>query len=131
MPMFLCVKEYLRRKYCPDTKTPAIKSMKDLTFGYDSYAQAVKGLGLGPSNSHLYLEYLDEIKSHESPPKIVNIFSEKEIKMMQELYLSLPERVFNKKQNIRKKLQNISQLELFLYQWYFAQLTPPLLSETA
>jgi len=32
-----------------------------------------------------------------------NIFSEKEIKMIQELYADLPERVFNKKQNIRKK----------------------------
>ena len=38
---------------------------------------------------------IEQIKNHESPPKIVNIFSEKEIKMMQELYLSLPERVFN------------------------------------
>ena len=47
---------------------------------------------------------IEQIKSYESPPKIANIFSEKEIKMMQELYLSLPERVFNKKQNIRKKV---------------------------
>ena len=39
---------------------------------------------------------LDKIKENESPPKIVNIFSEKEIKMIQELYLSLPERIFNK-----------------------------------
>ena len=46
---------------------------------------------------------LDKIKENESPPKIVNIFSEKEIKMIQELYADLPERVFNKKQNIRKK----------------------------
>ena len=45
---------------------------------------------------------IEQIKNHESPPKIVNIFSEKEIKMMQELYLSLPERVFNKKQNIKR-----------------------------
>ena len=48
-------------------------------------------------------KYLDKIKSLESAPKIVNIFSEKEIKMMQELYNSLPETVFNKKQNVRKK----------------------------
>ena len=47
---------------------------------------------------------LDQIKSLESPPKIVNIFSEKEIKMMQELYALLPEKVFNKKQNVRKKM---------------------------
>ena len=46
---------------------------------------------------------LDKIKENESPPKIVNIFSEKEIKMIQELYADLPERVFNKTQNVRKK----------------------------
>ena len=40
------------------------------------------------------LKHLDKIKSYESHPKIVNIFSEKEIKMMQELYADLPERVF-------------------------------------
>ena len=48
--------------------------------------------------------HLDEIKSLESPPRKVNIFSEKEIKMMRELYDDLPERVYNKKQNIRKKV---------------------------
>ena len=47
--------------------------------------------------------YLDEIKKNESPPKIVNIFSQKEIEMIKELYTSLPEAVFNKKQNVRKK----------------------------
>lgn len=47
--------------------------------------------------------HLDKIKKLESPPKIVNIFSEKEIKMIQELYIALPETVFNKKQNVRKK----------------------------
>ena len=46
---------------------------------------------------------IDQIQSLEAPPKIVNIFSEKEIKMMQELYAILPEAVFNKKQNVRKK----------------------------
>ena len=49
-------------------------------------------------------ENLDQIKSLESPPKILNIFSEKEIKMIQELYDTLSEKVFNKKQNIRKKV---------------------------
>ena len=44
------------------------------------------------------LIYLDKIKSLESPPKIVNIFSAKELKMIQELYATLPERTFNKKQ---------------------------------
>ena len=48
-------------------------------------------------------KFLDKIKSLESSPKIVNIFSEREIKMMQDLYYSLPESVFNKKQNVRKK----------------------------
>ena len=47
--------------------------------------------------------HLDKIKSLESPPKKVNIFSEKEIKMIRELYEDLPERVYNKKQNVRKK----------------------------
>jgi len=47
--------------------------------------------------------YLDKIKELESPPKIVNIFSDGEIKMMQDLYNDLPESVFNKKQNVRKK----------------------------
>ena len=45
-----------------------------------------------------------------------NIFSENEIKMIQELYYSLPERTFNKKQNVRKKawLQNYNkELEIF------------------
>jgi len=47
--------------------------------------------------------HLDEIKSSETSPRKVNIFSEKEIKMIRELYDDLPERVYNKKQNIRKK----------------------------
>ena len=47
--------------------------------------------------------YLEKIKSYESSPKTLNIFSEKEIKMIRELYDILPERVFNKNQNIRKK----------------------------
>ena len=57
------------------------------------------------------LKHLDKIKSYESHPKIVNIFSEKEIKMMQELYADLPERVFNKKQNVKKKawIQNYNK----------------------
>jgi len=47
--------------------------------------------------------HLDKIKSYESPPRIVNIFSKEEIKMIQQLYADLPERVFNKKQNVKKK----------------------------
>jgi len=47
--------------------------------------------------------YLDKIKHHESSPKIINLFSEKEIKMIQQLYEDLPEKIFNKKQNVRKK----------------------------
>ena len=48
-------------------------------------------------------KYLDKIKSLEGPPKKVNIFSEKEIKMMQKLYTELPVRTFNKQQNVKKK----------------------------
>ncbi len=55
--------------------------------------------------------HLDKIKNLESAPKKVNLFSEKEIKMIQELYIQLPERTFNKKQNIRKKtwIQNYNK----------------------
>jgi len=55
--------------------------------------------------------YLEQIKSLESPPKKVNLFSGKEIQMMQELYNDLPETTFNKKQNVRKKawLQNYNK----------------------
>ena len=54
---------------------------------------------------------LDKIKSFESPPKKINIFTEKEIKLIQQLYADLPERMFNKKQNIRKKawIQNYNK----------------------
>ena len=47
--------------------------------------------------------HLDKIKSLEHAPKKINIFSEKEIQMIQELYNILPEVTFNKKQNVRKK----------------------------
>ena len=46
---------------------------------------------------------IDHIKSNESSPKIVKIFSDEEISMLQQQYTSLPEKLFNKKQNIRKK----------------------------
>ena len=48
-------------------------------------------------------KYLDKIKSLEGSPKKVNIFSGKEIEMIRELYEHLPERTYNKKQNVRKK----------------------------
>jgi len=48
--------------------------------------------------------HIDKIKSLEGPPKKVNIFSEKEIKMIKELYEMLPERTYNKQQDIRKKV---------------------------
>ena len=56
-------------------------------------------------------KYLDQIKSLESSPKKVNIFSEKEIKMIRQLYVDLPERTYNKTQNIRKKtwIQNYNK----------------------
>ena len=47
--------------------------------------------------------HLDKIKSLESAPKIVNIFSEKEIKMIIDLYNALSVTTFNKKQNVKKK----------------------------
>ena len=56
-------------------------------------------------------KHLEKIKGLESPPKIVKVFSIKEIKMIQDLYASLPERTFNKKQNVRKKawIQNYNK----------------------
>ena len=55
--------------------------------------------------------HLDKIKSLEGPPKKINIFSKKEIEMIQELYEKLPEKMFNKKQNIKKKswIQNYNK----------------------
>jgi len=54
---------------------------------------------------------LEQIKKLETPPKIINLFSEKEIKMIQDLYDSLPTRVFNKIQNVKKKawIQNYNK----------------------
>ena len=54
---------------------------------------------------------IDKIKSLEGPPKKVNIFTDKEIKMIIELYGLLPERTYNKKQNVRKKgwMQNYNK----------------------
>jgi hypothetical protein len=48
-------------------------------------------------------EIIKKIKQFESPPKIVKIFSEKEIKNLIELYNVLPLTTFNKKQNVMKK----------------------------
>ena len=48
-------------------------------------------------------KFLDQVKTLESPPKIVKIFTENEINMIKDLYINLPERVFNK-QNVRKKV---------------------------
>jgi len=55
--------------------------------------------------------HLEKIKSLEGPPKKINIFSEKEIKMIIEFYNNLPETTFNKKQNVKKKawVQNINK----------------------
>ena len=54
---------------------------------------------------------IDKIKKLESPPKIVKIFSNKEIKDISDFYNSLPVTTFNKKQNIIKKrwLQNYNK----------------------
>ena len=48
-------------------------------------------------------EIIKKIKQFESPPKIVKILSEKEIKNLIDLYSSLPLTTFNKKQNVMKK----------------------------
>jgi len=55
--------------------------------------------------------HLDKIKSLESPPKKINIFSEEEINMIIELYNNLPISTFNQKQNVKKKawVQNINK----------------------
>ena len=54
---------------------------------------------------------IDEIKKLESLPKIIKLFSDKEIKNISELYNSLPVTVHNQKQNIIKKrwLQNYNK----------------------
>ena len=55
--------------------------------------------------------HLNKIKNLESPLKVINIFSEEEIKQIQQLYVDLPERMYNKKQNVKKKawLQNYNK----------------------
>ena len=57
------------------------------------------------------------IKQFESPPKIVKILSEKEIKSLIDLYSSLPLTTFNKKQNVVKKrwLQGYNKILESLY----------------
>ena len=56
-------------------------------------------------------KYIDEIKKLEDPPKIVKLFSNKEIKDILDLCNSLPVTTHNKKQNIIKKrwLQNYNK----------------------
>ena len=46
---------------------------------------------------------IEKIKKLEGPPKIEKIFSLNEIEMIKDLYQKLPERTYNKKQNVRKK----------------------------
>ena len=59
----------------------------------------------------MFFKYLDKIKNLESEPKSVNIFSQREIEMIKELYSILPESTFNSKQKVRKKawLQNYNK----------------------
>ena len=56
-------------------------------------------------------KYIDEIQKLEGPPKIVKLFSNKEIEDILDLYNSLPVTTHNKKQNIIKKrwLQNYNK----------------------
>ena len=57
------------------------------------------------------LKFINEIKKLEGPAKIINLFSNKEIKSLLELYNSLPVTTHNKKQNVIKKrwLQNYNK----------------------
>ena len=57
------------------------------------------------------LNFLDEIKKLENKPKIIKLFSDKDIKDLLELYKSLPVTTHNKKQNVIKKrwLQNYNK----------------------
>ena len=54
---------------------------------------------------------IDEIQKFESLPKIIKLFSDKEIKNILELHNSLPITVHNQKQNIIKKrwIQNYNK----------------------
>ena len=62
-------------------------------------------------------ELIKKIKQFESPPKVVKILSEKEIKSLIDLYSSLPLTTFNKKQNVVKKrwLQGYNKILESLY----------------
>ena len=51
----------------------------------------------------MFLKEIKKIKSLESAPKVVNIFSKSDIEKIKDLYENLPERTYNKKQNVRKK----------------------------
>ena len=61
---------------------------------------------------------VEDIKKHESPPQIVKIFSKKEIQKMKDFYDLLPLRVFNQKQNVKKKAW-IQGIDMELDRIYF------------
>ena len=50
-----------------------------------------------------FFNNLDKIKSLETEPKIVNLFSSEEIKRILNFYNKLPTAIFNEKQKIKKK----------------------------
>jgi hypothetical protein len=64
---------------------------------------------------------VEDIKKHESPPQIVEIFSKKEIQRMKDFYDLLPLRVFNQKQNVKKKAW-IQGIDVELDKIYFNRL---------
>jgi hypothetical protein len=64
---------------------------------------------------------VEDIKKHESPPQIVEIFSKKEIQRMKDFYDLLPLRVFNQKQNVKKKAW-IQGIDVGLDKIYFNRL---------
>jgi hypothetical protein len=51
----------------------------------------------------MFRSNIEDIKKHESSPEIIKIFSLKEIEKMRDFYDRLPLRVFNQKQNVKKK----------------------------
>ena len=61
---------------------------------------------------------VEDIKKHESPPQILEIFSKKEIQKMKDFYDLLPLRVFNQKQNVKKKAW-IQGIDMELDRIYF------------
>ena len=63
---------------------------------------------------------IEDVKKFEGPPKVVKIFSDKEIQDILELYNELPITVNNKAQNVIKKrwLQNFNKSDVLLSDFF-------------